>query len=350
MKYSKVDRLKAVLGGAESGGGSRLARNTALVTGSMALTALALRAVVRRARPDGMIAPADLEPALEAEIGDLEIMEGRTRFYHRPGYGTPIVLLHDVHLTGSSFDWLPLFDHLTTTTSRPIYAVDWIGFGISDRPPVNYHPGLFQRQLRRFLSEKVGHPSDIIAAGPAAEYAAAVLNAFPVLGRRLAFIAPTGLAAGETRSVMRQVTFAAAGATGLFEPAYFRMTAPEALRRYFESDILSRGAKIPDELLEYARRSSKVTGAHHAVRRSVEGALQMGEYALRAYERLTLPALLVLPVGARETVRRFDLAGQTEVRSKGLMRIVTVPGGLMPQWEHLEKLVEALQYLLEDAS
>jgi pimeloyl-ACP methyl ester carboxylesterase len=345
MKLSTLNRLKDLLGGEEPGG--RFARNTALVTGSVALTAIAVRAAVRKARPDGIILPTQLDRALDADLRELEIMEGRTRYYHRPGQGTPMVFLHPLHVTGSSFDMRPLFDHFALTTGRPLYAIDWLGFGISDRPPVNYHPGLYQRQLRRVLSEHVAEGSDIIAAGSACEYAAAVLNAFPVLGRRLFCIAPGGLASGGDPPVWRQVAMGAAGVTGLYEPVFYRATEPPALRKYFQT-LFSPGADIPEDLLDYSARTTRVIGAHYAVRRAVEGALSMHEYAARAYERLTVKTCLLVPSGVREDIQRFDLAGTIAQRNASGVVLTSMPGGVFPQWENPAGTAERIEAFFND--
>jgi pimeloyl-ACP methyl ester carboxylesterase len=345
MKLSKLNRLKELLGGEESGG--RIARNTALVTGSVALTAIAVRAAVRKARPDGIISSMQLARALDADVRELEIMEGRTRYYFRPGKGTPLVFLHPLHLSGSSFDMRPLFVHFARTTTRPLYAIEWLGFGISDRPPVNYHPGLFQRQLRRVLSEHVAESSDIVAAGSSCEYAAAVLNAFPVLGRRLFCIAPGGLASGGDQPVWRQLAMGAAGVTGLYEPVFYRVTEPPALRRYFRT-LVSPGAEIPEELLDYSSKTTRVVGAHYAVRRAVEGALSMHEYAARAYERLTVKTCLLVPAGISEDVQRFDMAGSVAQRNGQVLTLDSMPGGLFPQWENPLAVVERIETFFKE--
>ncbi|MFQ5572108.1 MAG: alpha/beta fold hydrolase [Rhodothermales bacterium] len=138
-------------------------RNKALVTGSVALGAYLTGTVVRWARRSTLPPPEALPPSLETPVHTQELMEGRARFYERTGTGVPLVLLHSFNAAASSYETKPIFDHFARTSTRPLYALEWFGYGLSDRPPVRYRPALFQRQLRRFLSEYVNQPADLIA-------------------------------------------------------------------------------------------------------------------------------------------------------------------------------------------
>ena len=106
---------------------------TALVTGSVALGALLTGAVLEKARRTKLSPADELPPMLDAEVHEMEMMEGRARYYHRPGAGAPVLLLHSINAAASSFEMRPIFDHLAQTTTRPLYALDWLGFGRSIR-------------------------------------------------------------------------------------------------------------------------------------------------------------------------------------------------------------------------
>lgn len=52
-------------------------------------------------------------------------------------------------------------------------TLDWLGFGDSDRPALDYQPALLQQVLQAFVKATFSEPLAIIAAGHAAGYALA---------------------------------------------------------------------------------------------------------------------------------------------------------------------------------
>lgn len=324
------------------------ARTRALVTGSVALGALVTGAVLEKARHRKYPPSARLPEAVEADLRQLEIMEGVTRFYHRPGKGTPVVLLHSINAAGSSFEMKPVFDYFAGSTGRPIYAIDWLGFGKSDRPPVAYAPGLYQRQLRRILSECVGEPADVVAYSLACEYAATVANAFPFLFRRLVLIAPTALSRSGEGPRLQKTLVSAVGRAGMFELIFSRLSSREALRSFYARNIFSASASVPDDLVDYAFLTTHIRGAHFAPRRFIQGSLFMGDYATRGYQSLSTPTLLIVPEHTAGTVQQFERTNEV-VGANASVRVERIASGLMPMWEKPEEIGTLLDEFLATA-
>jgi len=321
-------------------------RTTALVTGSVALGALVTSAVLEKARHRKYPVPIELPPALSADLHELEIMEGVTRFYVRPGEGVPLVLLHAISAAGSSFEMKPVFDHFARATNRPLYALEWFGFGRSDRPPVRYSPGLYQRQLRRTLSEVVSDRADVVALSLSAEYAATVANAFPVLVQRLVLISPTGMDARSNTSIMRNAVVGTAGRAGFFELMYSRLTTREALRTFFARQIFSAGADVPEDLLDYAYLTSHARGAHHAPRHFISGSLFMGDYSRRGFETLRVPSLVIVPDSPPSSLQDFGEVGEIASANE-LMSVHRLPTGLLPHWERPDEVLPLIEEFLQ---
>lgn len=313
--------------------GDNLGRTTAVVTGSVALGALLTGAVLRRVRQHNLRLPSAVPPALDASVRTFELMEGRVRFYHRDGAGVPVVLLHSLNAAASSAEMQPLFDHLAAHTTRPLYAMDWLGFGLSERPPVRYSPSLYIRQLRRFLSEYVHQPADLVALSLGCEYGAAVGHSLPYLVRRLALIAPTALAAPDEASLLRQTAVRVADHLGAFEALYYRLTREEALRGFYERQVFRDPAAVPGALVSYARETTQVRGAHHAPRYFVEGALFTRDVARHAYAHLRVPTRFLLPQDASGLIQNFDRLDDLLARNPSYLSATRLPGGLLPHWE-----------------
>lgn len=312
----------------------------ALVTGSVAAGALITGAVLRTMRKQGMQA-TQLSPALDASIHDMEIMEGRYRFYAREGTGVPIVLLHSINAAASSFEMKPLFEHFAQSTARPVFAVDWIGFGLSDRPPVDYRPPIFQRQLRRFLSEKIHQPADVIAYSLGCEFAAITARSHPFLFRRMVLVCPTSLGAQDESQVRRSLLHVAEQ-TGVFEIAYRKLVKTETLRKFYQRQVFANPAAVPAELVEYARLSSHVRGAHHAPANFIAGDLFSPSAAVDAYASTIIPTLIIAPRRFRSGIQSFENLDDVLNRNPEHLSVFRTEGGLMPQFENPRPTLDAI--------
>lgn len=338
---SLISRLKQLTSGTEDTDdfGRR-----ALVTGSVAagalLTGAVLRALRKREARDRRLAPA-----LSADVQDMEIMEGRYRFYAREGTGVPVVLLHSINAAASSYEMKPVFEHLVATTARPVYALDWVGFGLSDRPPVDYRPSIFLRQLRRFLSERIHQPADVVAYSLGCEYAALTARSHPFLFRRLVLICPTGLSADKDESRVRRTFVHVAESSGLFEIAYRQLTQPEALKRFYQRQIFRDPALVPDDLVDYARQTSSVRGAHHAPSNFIAGDL-FSVAALEAYATTVVPTMMIVPESFDSPIQSFELLDEVTAENPRHISVWRSEGGLMPQFEARRTTQEAISSFL----
>ncbi|HET6568066.1 MAG TPA: alpha/beta fold hydrolase [Rhodothermales bacterium] len=321
---------------------STSARTTTLVTGSVAVGALVTGAVLEKTRRNRLPRPDQLPKALEADVQEIEIMEGRVRYYKRGGNGVPIVLLHSVNAAASSFEMKPIFEHLKAHTDRPLYALDLLGFGLSDRPAARYSPGLYQRELRRFLSERVMEAADVIALSLSCEYAATVANAFPFLVNRMVFISPTGLGAHPQESVLQRAVVGAASTVGAFEIFFARLTQRSSLRSFYAEHVFLKPDHVPSALVDYAYVTSHAKGAHYAPRRFIQGVLSMHGYAPPVYAGIRQPTLFVIPQADSEMVQDFVRAPVIAAENEAYIQLRHVDAGLLPQWEAPEALFEVI--------
>ena len=330
--------------GAPSPSPSFLSR-AALIGGSAAAGAVAVTSLINGVHRRQQIAPERLPKALSVPTGSMKIVEGKARYYERQGQGVPIVLLHSINAAASSFEMKPLFDHFARTTERPVYALDWLGFGRSDRPSLRYTPELYLRQLRRFLSETVGTEADLVALSLAGEYAASLAASFPQFVRKLVLIAPTSLTTHQQGSPLMRAALGLADATGAFELFFHRLTRRPSLKRFYKEQIFPR-SDVPSPLLAYAHHTSHVLGAHRAPRYFIDGTLFLKDAARRAYHHLSVPTLLVPPVSSAETVQDFSLLPDLLAANSTHMRAAPVGTSLLPHWETPSAFFNVLKLFL----
>jgi pimeloyl-ACP methyl ester carboxylesterase len=318
------------------------ARNKRWIVGSVVAGAYLTGAALRWWNRRQLVAPESLPKAIDAEARTFELAHGRANFYVRPGTGTPVVLVHSFNAAASSYEMKPIFDHLAATTDRPLYAMDWLGFGRSARPDIDYRPVLFLRQLRRFLSEQVQEPADLIGLSLGAEYAARVTHTTPVLVRRLGLIHPTGLTADRGPSTAGRFFVRLAGRIGGFELLYYKLTRRASLRSFYDRQVFLESEAISDALLDYAHTTTHARGAHHAPLRFVDGTLFPEPPAQSIYARLYRPTLLLTPTNAAETIQGFEQVTDVLAQNARDLTHIRLPGGLLPQFEAPDALFDAL--------
>ncbi len=72
-----------------------------------------------------------------------------------------------------------------------VTVLDWLGFGESECPPVDYNPVLFQQLLQDFVAAVFNSPIILIVAGHASGYALKLAKDVPDIVSKLILIAPT---------------------------------------------------------------------------------------------------------------------------------------------------------------
>ena len=92
-----------------------------------------------------------LRPAVNGERRSLKVPGfGKVNYYaSTAGTGRPLVLTHSINAAGSAYEMKPLWN--TYAGTRPIYALEWPGFGSSDRPDTTYTPELMASALKAVL-------------------------------------------------------------------------------------------------------------------------------------------------------------------------------------------------------
>lgn len=89
------------------------------------------------------VAEAQHVPVTEKDV----LVYGMKIHYLEAGRGAPVILLHGSG--GEGARWMPTIQGLAST--HRVIALDQIGFGQSEKPPANYHTGVFAGFLRGFM-------------------------------------------------------------------------------------------------------------------------------------------------------------------------------------------------------
>ncbi|MEN9252127.1 MAG: alpha/beta fold hydrolase [Thermostichales cyanobacterium BF3_bins_165] len=184
----------------------------------------------------------------------------RTEYIHAgPPTGIPLVLIHGF---GASWGhWRRLIPWLAA--DYPVYALDLLGFGCSDKPRLSYCTQLWQAQVAAFCQEIVAAPAVLVGNSLGGYVSLSVAAHTPDLVAGLVLLNSAGSFLQPTRrpwtaqllgSLLRQPLLCALLFLYLRQPQVIRATL---------SKIYVNPEAITPELVELIRRPSQDPGAMH---------------------------------------------------------------------------------------
>jgi pimeloyl-ACP methyl ester carboxylesterase len=265
-------------------------------------------------------------------------------YYRRRGTGAPLVLLHGVNAASAAHEILPLARGLTEGSDRPVLALEWIGFGHSDRPDVDYTPELFEDQLEHFLERVVNQPADVVGFSLGGNYAVSLARRRPDLVRTITAVEPTlGTEPAEIGKGWGRLLFTLPGVQQAFHE---RLTRAEALAKFARQHLFSPGFAVPDEFIDYGVEASRAEGAFRPLDDYMSGRLHPPR-ALEQLLHLRQPLLLVHGTVDDRRLEAFSVP--EELASRPTVQTLAVPAGALPHWERPAEVVGRILEFLEMA-
>ena len=283
-------------------------------------------------------ASSSLPPGLDAEVFELaDTRAGRVTAYVRGDASSahaPLLLVHSVNAAAAATEVRPIFDHYGAT--RPTYAIDLPGFGLSDRSDRDYTPRLMTDAIRAATAEiqraHGGDRIDALALSLSSEFLARAAVEEPAAYRSIALVSPTGFSGTRKRTGPRGSTRAIPGMLGivsfsLWDDALFDNLTRPSVVRYFLARTWG-SPNIDEKLWAYAVRSAREPGAKHAPFHFLSGHLFSNDVN-------TLYDALQLPVWMCHGVRGdfVDYRGVDALRERNNWRITTFETGALPHFE-----------------
>jgi pimeloyl-ACP methyl ester carboxylesterase len=211
-----------------------------------------------------------------------------------PEDAQPVVLIHDFYPGASSYEYRSVFGRLAR--QYRVYAPDWLGFGMSERPPLAFTGEFYATALAGFLRDVVQQPAIVIAHGRAANVAARAASDEPELFERLALVSPEIEAGMRLDPTVGQTVVRTAQRASLGMLPYALLSTRTLLRRL----ALGRAdGAASEDALDHQYASAHQFGGQHALL-----ALLTGDLDLPVQHELPLiqPPLLLI-AGDRDTQR-----------------------------------------------
>ncbi len=86
--------------------------------------------------------------------------------YTKTGSGCPVLLIHDLSVYSSSYEWNKVVDGLSKKNT--VYCIDLLGCGKSEKPNLTYTNFLYVQLISDFIKQIIGEKTDIVSSGSSA--------------------------------------------------------------------------------------------------------------------------------------------------------------------------------------
>ena len=268
--------------------------------------------------------------------------------YEVMGNGKPILLLPAFSSISSRSEMYGLADQLAQYYQ--VVIPDWVGFGDSSRPRLDYRPALYHNFLKDFVRAIFDEPAVVIAAGHAAGYAMQMANSHGgnCPWSWIVLVAPTWRGPlptmmGDRRRVFRVLR------SLIYLPLvgqllYWLNTTPGFLRWMAGRHVMADLAHVTREWIAQKWRTTQKKGARFASAAFVTGTLDPIHKRSHFFDffqpPLRTPVLVVIGEQAppksleeMEMLVHFSGVGLQQLR---------MPGSLGLHEEYPEQLAEAL--------
>ena len=260
-------------------------------------------------------------------------------FYVDRGHtGRPLLLIHSINAAPSAMEIKPLFDYFRT--SRPCYAPDLPGFGLSARDPINYTVELFSHAIAELINsvtDEHGLSPDIVTLSLSSEFAVRAIVERHAPCHSLTCISPTGLGRRPPPGPDVGKKINALTATPLLGASLYRLLTTAVSVRYFLNKAFT--AEVPKELVDYAVRTTRQPGARFAPFAFLSMQLFSADALKNLYGALTSPTLILYDQDPNIDFDRLPelLKGNPRVHAERI-----TPSRGLPHWELPEQTVNAL--------
>ena len=112
-------------------------------------------------------------------------------YYTKQGQGSPLLLVHDLTVYSSDYEWNIIVDELAK--SYTVYTIDLLGCGRSDKQNITYTNFIYVQMLSDFIKNIIGERTDVITSGFSGSFAVMACHNEEELFGKIMLINPPSL-------------------------------------------------------------------------------------------------------------------------------------------------------------
>ncbi|MEB3180797.1 MAG: alpha/beta hydrolase [Nostocaceae cyanobacterium] len=194
--------------------------------------------------------------------------------YETLGNGQPVLLLPAFSTVSTRQEMAGIAQILAANFQA--VAVDWLGFGESSRPELDYRPALYQQFLEDLVTSIFNTKISVIAAGHSAAYVLQLAKKLPDVFAKIVLVAPTWRGPLPTMGANRQVadTVRETVRSRLLGQALYTLnTKPSFLKFMYRRHVFANEAHLTAEFIQQKWQTTQQPGARFGSAAFVTGTL-----------------------------------------------------------------------------
>lgn len=218
--------------------------------------------------------------------------------YETVGEGHPVLLLPALSTVSTRAEMEQLATRLAPNFQ--VIALDWPGFGDSDRLRLKYQPGLYHQFLSDFVQARTITSAAVVAAGHAAGYALQLASQTPQLWSKIVLVAPTWrgpLAVMGAPLPVRDGVRELVRSPLLGQALYGLNTRPAFLKWMYRRHVFVDETKLTPAYIQKRYQGTQQSGARYAPAAFVTGSLdpvQTRDEFLAHFKNLSVPLMTII--------------------------------------------------------
>ena len=111
--------------------------------------------------------------------------------YQKKGSGSPLLLVHDLTVGSSNYEYHRLINNLTE--NHEIYSMDLLGYGLSDKPSMTYTNSLYEQLISDFIMNVIKRKTSILVTGESVPFVILACHNNPDMINKIICINPQNL-------------------------------------------------------------------------------------------------------------------------------------------------------------
>lgn len=207
----------------------------------------------------------------------------------------PLVLLHKPGVGASAHEMRKIMEPLAQ--QYRVYTPDLLGFGLSDRPHIDYSAEIYTILCHDFLTDVVTQPAIVLASELSCNYAVAAASASPELFKGLVLLSPTALFAAE-QGHKQGLDLLELAQTPVIGSMLYPLVSTRAALRY---ELVSKSSHCTTAELDYLYATTHQLGAQYAPLALIAGKLALD--VSQQFETLQQPTVIIWGAQALNNAR-----------------------------------------------
>lgn len=283
-----------------------------------------------------------MNDSLPTEMGKFFKWEYGNIYYTKTGKGKPLLLIHDLTVCSSAYEWNRVVRRLSHYYT--VYTLDLLGCGRSDKPNLTYTNALYVQLVNDFIRKVIGSRSNVVATGLSFSFVVMACQMNPEYFGKIIGVSPCDIydltkKPGKSRNALKYILESPVIGTFL----YNMDTSRKHIAGKTSRDFYFKKYLVSDEMI---RSSYKAAKNGHG-----QGKYLMASIKSRYTNTNIIPAIekinhSIFLIGGREHPFINDIIDEYKAHNPAIEDAYISNTNQLPQMESPDKFVKLLKIIL----